>query len=230
MNTLIRWSAQSGVPPEATSPESKGDYLLGFLKSLNFTVTAPLSHQWNTPTSRPRNKDALGRQIDVVGCRSAFSRHSEIQVDSYMKVGSDHDAVFQRVVFRFLPRKRTLSGSNRPRRVIKEVIQVEGDLDQRKLADLAQTCTRPISGHAYVDPPEVKVFFQIARQSRSAEAWKRALRGRKEARRLWTEGKIVAAAKGDWGSYKIVAKKGSAGWEGHLAQAGRERGPSSGGS
>ena len=72
---------------------------------------------------------------------------------------------------------------------------------------------------AYVDPPEVKAFFQVARQARTAEAWKRALQGRKEARKVWAEGKIAAATEGDWAAYRTVAKKGAAGWEGHFATA-----------
>ena len=72
---------------------------------------------------------------------------------------------------------------------------------------------------AYVDPPEVKVFFQVARQAKTAEAWKRALQGRRDARKAWAARKIEAAMEGDWAAYRTVAKKGAAGWEGHFADA-----------
>ena len=134
-------------------------------------------------------------------------------------IGGDHEAVTQNVSFRFSPRKRVIRGSNRPRVVVKETVTVEGELTQEQLTRLAKSCTRPRPGLAYVDPPDVKVFFQVARLAKTAEAWKRALQGRKEARKVWAEGKIAAAAEGDWAAYRTVAKKGAAGWEGHFASA-----------
>ena len=219
VNTPLRWTAVEGHLPEPQSSESKGDYMLGLLKSKGLSVTAPPQGQWCCPTSRPRNPEAQGRQIDFVGCKGCVAEAMRIHVDSYMMLGGDHEALSQIVSFRFSPRKRCIKSSNRPRVVTCPTVQVEGEITQAKLEKLAKTCTRTRPGLAYQDPPEVKVFFRIARQSRSPEAWKRALRGRRDARKIWVEDKIRAATAGDWAAFKAVAKKGAVGWEGHMAEA-----------
>ena len=58
----------------------------------------------------------------------------------------------------------------------------------------------------------------MARRSKEPEAWKRALRKRKNARKVWMENKIRAATEGDWGAYRVAVKEGATGWEGHLAE------------
>ena len=219
VNTPVQWFAHGGLPPEPQSSESKGDYMLGYLKSKGILLTPPPSDQWNTPTSRPRNVEAQGRQIDVVGAKNCRAEMAHIHVDSYMKLGGDHDAVTQVVSFRFTPRKRVVKGTNRPRVVVKESVAVEGAITQEKLVALAQSSTKPRPGLAYHDPPEVKVFFQVARSTTTSEAWKRALKGRRDARKEWMKQKIAAAAQGDWAAYQTVAKKGAAGWEAHFASS-----------
>ena len=215
-NTLLKWSTQSGEKAVAVAPEAKGDYMLGVMQGEGLTLTPPCEAQWSTPTSRPRRDDARGRQIDFMACRRAESDHLQIHVNSYMYVGGDHEGITQVVTFKLGSKLQISRRSNRPREVVREPV-IEGELDQHKLTTIARQCTRPRQGHPYRDPQHVKVMFQLARRSHTSEDWKRALRERKQARKLWMEEKIRAATKGDWGAYQETTKKGSTGWESHFA-------------
>ena len=41
MNTPVRWAGQEGTAPLPTSSESKGDYMLGYLRQQGFGITSP---------------------------------------------------------------------------------------------------------------------------------------------------------------------------------------------
>ena len=211
-NTPVKWVQDEEGHVLATGPEGKGDNMLTSLHEKGITLTPPARDQWRTPTSRPRNQEATGRQIDMVGCKHSRATCSVIYSDSYMLVGSDHEAISQEVHFRQTGGRKVTKPSTRPRRVTREVVLPQ-KMDQKGLERLAKTSTKPYSSEAYVDPEHVKVCFQIARRGRQAEAWKRALRERAVARAEWRERHIEAATKGDWGSYRTVMKKGATGWE-----------------
>ena len=117
----------------------------------------------------------------MVRSKHALPGEAHIHTGSYLCVGGDDDAASQVISFRYRAARRTTKGGNRPRVVVRKP-GVEGELSQTKLTELARTCTKPIPGAAYVDPQEVKVFFQVARRTRLPEDWKRGLRGRKTAR------------------------------------------------
>ena len=215
-NSLIRWFGVEGGVPQATSPESKGEYMLGAFMSSGLAAVSPERGQWNTPTSRPRKEDAQGRQIDFLAVKHVSSTGTRIHENSYMLVGSDHEALSHDLRTRVGKTERSAKKDHRPRVVVRDVA-VDGDLNQQKLQQLAVACTKPKPGRAYVDPPQLKIFFQVARANRRPEEWKRALRGRAEARREWQTEQIRAATSGDWGAYRETTKKGAVGWEAHFA-------------
>ena len=218
-NTPVRWAAAEGERAQPLGIEAKGDYMLNEYMRAGFVISPPSREQWSAPTSRPRRNDAHGRQIDLMGCRRAASERVVIHVDSHRFLGSaDHDALTQVISVKQQKRDRVKRGNNRPRYVAKDPV-IEGDLSQQQMEQLAKQCTRVRSGAAYKDPPEVKVYFQVAREHKQPEDWKRALRERFKARKLWLENKISNATRGDWGAYREVAKKGANGWEAHFACA-----------
>ena len=97
-------------------------------------------------------------------------------------------------------------------------------MTQEALRYMAKTFTKPYQGVAYQDPQHVKVCFQIARDSGTSEAWKRALLERDRARREWRESRIEAATQGDWCAFRETKKRGANGWEAHFAASVADKG------
>ena len=226
MNTPVKWTEEFGVQPVSSSPESKGEYMLGVLQEKGLRPTAPPREQWATPTSRPRKPDAQGRQIDMLASKHCLSSNARIVEDSHMLLGTcDHDAIIQVVSVRCRPARRRYHTNTGPRVVVVTPV-VDGPLSQEVLATLARKCTTPKPGQAYRDPEDVKALFRIARAGRHPPDWKKALKARANARQAWTEHKIRAATSGDWGAYRVATKKGATGWEGKMADAmGDDRDP-----
>ena len=186
--------------------------MLTCLQEKGLVLTPPAKDQWRTPTSRPRNQEANGRQIDMVGYKHARAILSVIYTNSYMLAGSDHEAISQEVHFRQKGGRKVPRPATRPRKVTQE-LALPRKLDQEALKTLARTSTKPYTSQAYVDPEHVKVCFQIARRGRQSEAWKRELRERAMARAEWRGQHIEAAARGDWGSHRVAIKKGATKWK-----------------
>ena len=220
-NTPFSWSMQDDTwIPLGT--EGKGENMVGLLLERDVRLTAPPRDLIHTPTCRPRKTDVQGRHIDVVGGKNGVLVGKGMIKDSYMFVGSDHDAVVQSILTE--PGRNKFKRPNtRPKRVVGEVI-IPAEITQDALKTMAKQCTVPYKGVSYVDPEHVKVYFQIARRSKQPEAWKRALRGRDEARKQWRGERIKAATAGDWQAYREHTKKGGKGWEDHFAVKNSEGG------
>ena len=65
----------------------------------------------------------------------------------------------------------------------------------------------------------LQTLFHIARQARSAHAWKRALHHRKQARDAWKAKRIADAVGGDWRALRECKGQKHVGWEGKFAEA-----------
>ena len=59
-------------------------------------------------------------------------------------------------------------------------------------------CTKGPPGKCYKDSEEVKAKFWRARATKQANHWKEALQARRQARMKWEQGRLEAAAAGDW--------------------------------
>ena len=220
-NTPISWG-HTGLEMEAAGGESKGDEMLGLLLEQGFQLSPPPVCQRSLPTCRPRKTDVQGRHIDVVGARRCMHEGRGIVRDSHCFVGSDHDMVVQQVGFASGGTDRRGRPNTRPRSV-KADIRVPDVIDQQVLEGMAAV-TQPYKGVAYKDSEAVKVYFRVARQTKSAEAWKRALSEREKERRAWREERIRAANNGDRSAYREHTKKGITGWEAHIASSVLESG------
>ena len=137
---------------------------------------------------------------------------------SYLFVGSDHEMVVQKLGLGKAVKAKFGRPNVRPREVVADPV-LPPVIDQDALKEMARNCTRPYQGVAYRDPPHVKVFFQIARQTKQAEACKRALKGREVARQEWKQERIAAATNGDWRAYRENVKRGGKSWETHFTSS-----------
>ena len=209
-NTPFAWIEHEGEW-QAIGKEGKGEDMIARLDEAGAGLTAPPPHQKALPTCRPRRHDVTGRHIDVVGGRYVSRRGLGIIRDSYMLVGSDHDAVLQALSMPVRHRTSARRANTRPKWVWAP-LHLPDRLNQEALKTLAVKCTRPYGGCSYTDPP-----LSIARRTRSPPDWKQALRARDFARKQWKETQIAGATNGDWRAYREVAKRGVAGWEGHFA-------------
>ena len=221
-NTPLTWTRR-GQELEAAGKEGKGEYMAGKFMEQDVTFTPPPLPQRGLPTCRPRNQEAQGRHIDLLSVKHALAQGKGILVDSHKHVNSDHDVVYQTLHIQGKSKGRQRRPNSCPKRVSGNVTIPEV-LNQPALCELASTCTRPYKGVRYQDPEHVKVCFQVARRTRSTEAWKRALRERDIARKQWKEDRIVAATSGDWQAYRETSKKGCPGWEDHMACELQEQG------
>ena len=217
-NASIKWG-NGGQGLVAVGNEGKSDYMLNVLAEKGIVLSPPPPQQTCLPTCRPRNSEAQGRHIDVVGGKNVQLVGKGILVDSHRVVGSDHDAVFQNAALPLLGLKRKVRRPNTRARCVYDQAVVPDVINQHELRKLAKQVTKPYKGMAYEDPQHVKVCFQVARQSSTSENWKRALRERDKARRGWRESSIAFATSGDWQAYRLHSKKGANGWEDHLAES-----------
>ena len=215
----MKWVQDVDGVVGASGAEGKGDYMITCYQEKGIELTPPCREQWKTPTSRPRNPEAEGRQIDMVGTKHARARSSTIHVDSFMQAGADHGAVSQVVLFQQKPGRTSHRTSTQPRLVKAGPLPLPAVMSQEALEGLAEKHTKPWPSQSYVDPHEVKVYYQVARECGTSEAWKRAHRERAEARKRWRATHVGAACKGNWGSYRVTVKKGATGWEDEFANA-----------
>ena len=221
-NTEFKWGEGHDGGVQSYSLEAKGEYMMGAFRERGILFTSPHRRQWNVATSRPRNTEATGRQIDGVAARHTKDATALILQDSYLFVGSDHEAVLQKVEVRVgKGNKEYEKPKTAPRRVARPTV-LPTSLNQASLQDMAQNYTETYPCVRYKDPPEVRVMFTVARRGREPEAWKRALKGRAEAKKAWKTAKIQQATSGDWGAFKALRRKGATGWEASFATAQQE--------
>ena len=182
-NTQLRWTNAAGPVGQPLPTSGRADYLISEVEREGYRLHAPEASQWDVPTSRPRRRNARGRQID--GVVTKYTRKPEVQIDegSFKQIGGDHERVQIRLPI-------GLSGANpqvwdtRPRVVTGEIPTQPG-LNQTRLEQLAVTYTAPRKGCRYRDPPEVKRAFRRARTEDTEAAWKAAQGLRRKARDEW---------------------------------------------
>ena len=216
VNAPVSWTSSDDrlVP---TGGDGKGRVLLDTLQSGGFELVPPCEDQLHQPTSKPRKEGAVGRKIDWLACKRAKTSRTTIYTDSNYHLGTDHDALGVQLVLRDVPRrpKRVRLGP----RVVTSPIVFSGDLDQHKLQELAAAHSGPRQSKCYKDDGVTKVMFQVAKDSGSAHAWKRAHRHRKEAHDKWKQQRVLDAASGDWEAVRSCRPLTNVGWEVSMAEA-----------
>ena len=126
--TPIEWG-NHGYEMEAFGKENRGDMMLNILREHGVRLSAPPLHQRAVPTCRPRNQEAQGRHIDVLGAKHCMHQGVGIVTDSHRFVGSDHDIVVQKVAFKDSGVKVQRRPFTRPPRVVGK-LNVPEVLDQ----------------------------------------------------------------------------------------------------
>ena len=167
----------------------RADYLLNELGRQGYSLHAPAPMQWDTPTTRPRRRNARGRQIDGVATKQTRRPDLSIDEGSFHQIGGDHDRI-QAVVPISGAHAKTEGWETRPR-VVTGVIPPQPGLNQARVEQLAASHTAPRRGNRYRDPHAVKQAFKQARTKETEEAWKRAQALRRRARDEWHQTKVV---------------------------------------
>ncbi|CAE7349607.1 RTase [Symbiodinium sp. CCMP2592] len=209
VNTPFGWT-RDGAELTPVAREGKGGVPLKILQERGMTLVAPHPCQFGTPTSRPRQEGRAGQQIDVMARKGLHTGALHIHVDSYMKVGTDHELLqsnFASSWSGFKPRRQTRS------RVLSKPIGVLEWVDQSVLGELAVSHTKPKPSQSYRDPDSVKLLFRKARLSGTSAAWKEALKSRKLARKAWETDRVHRATMGDWESLREIKGFAGQGWD-----------------
>eukprot|EP00439_Symbiodinium_sp_Y106_P049270 s3773_g6.t1 len=203
-NTHIEWAEGEAQGP-ALGHDGKSTILLNALAEHKLV-----------PTSRPRQADRQGRHIDLFATQRVLTSDIRIYKDSCYIPGTDHELLHGQ--FRLRAGKGVRRCCTGPRVWTGGVKHVD-HIDQSTLERLAAEHTKPRPSQAYQDPQAVKQLFRRAKVSNTREAWKRALRGRGEARRVWESERLRRALDGDWTAYRESSRQCSAGWEIGFAEA-----------
>ena len=91
-------------------------------------------------------------------------------------------------------------------------------LDQKTLSQLASAHTKRPTIARYRDNNVTKEYFRIARRTRTAYTWKRALRSRQEGYKAWREQRVAEAMEGNWQALRQRRPPTNSGWESELAE------------
>ncbi|OLP89415.1 putative 149 kDa protein [Symbiodinium microadriaticum] len=215
VNAGFSW-VRDGDQITAVAKEGKGNFLHQSITERELHMGTPSTDQLATPTSRPRQENRQGQCIDVLCYRGLRLREWRIQEGSYMKLGTDHElcsAEFVLEVKQKYPRHET-----GPRHWVGGISQID-QLDQARVEELARQCTKQVPGRGYKDTQAVKQAFKQARLAGTAQAWKQALKLRKEARKQWEQDRLVRASQGDWGLFRALKPKKQEGWDVGFAEA-----------
>ena len=173
-NAEIKWGEGRSGDVQPYSAEGKGEYMFGVFRERGVQFTAPSPEQRAVPTSRPRKADATGRQIDGVATRGVRFAVAKIVRNSYMFLGSDHDAVTHRVE---IVCDRAARQHVRPRTAPRQVTS-RPSMPVTLNQDSMQRLTKAYVSSGYQDPSEVKRLFRDARGSglpgdHYGEGWRR---------------------------------------------------------
>ena len=215
INTGFTWTRDRD-DITAVPREGKGTTFHQVVAEKGLEMGVPSEEQLQTPTSRPRQEGKQGQCIDVMCYRGLRLRQWHIHTDSYMKLGTDHELCHAECVV--AEKQRYPRHESAPRQWVGGVAQIDY-LDQSKVEELAQQCTKPAPGKGYRDPKEVRQAFKQAKISGTPQAWKQALKQRKEARRKWEQARLLRASQGDWGHFKALKPKRQQGWDVGFAEA-----------
>ena len=196
--------------------ESKPKMLLDTLQRYRMNVIPPAEGQLHQPTSRPRRDDVEGHAIDWIACKNTACLDLRICTDSSKELGTDHDCLRVITGFQSLrdTRPRIVSGT----RVLKSEPVLSDKLDQGILTSLADTHTKRPTVPRYRDTNATKELFRIAKRTRTAYTWKRALRARQQDYQSWREQRTAQAMEGDWQALKQSRPNTNKGWESKLAE------------
>ena len=215
VNTGFTWN-RDGDQITPVPKEGKGSFLHQTLIEKELHMGTPAYSQLCTPTSRPRQGNRQGQCIDVLGYRGVRLREWRVQEDSYMKLGTDHELCLAEVVCEI--KNRYPRHETGPRHWVGGITQID-HVDQVTVEELAVKCTKPLPGKGYKDSQEVKQAFKNAKISKSSQAWKQALKLRKEARQQWEKERLVRASQGDWSCFRALKPKRQEGWDIGFAEA-----------
>ena len=191
-NAPLSW-VQAGSRPDAIGLNHKATLLLDAWVRDGFHPCAPPEKQFRTPTSRPRQEAREGNQIDVFATKRVHRDRVCIHCDSCHLLGSDHELMQGTFSIRG---KSSWKQHHSAPRIWKGGIDQITHVNQEVLQQLAKQCTKPKPGRSYRDPTEIKELFRKAKLSRSKDAWKAALKGRKQARQAWEASRLAQAAQG----------------------------------
>ena len=90
------FSGAGNTGPTMVCRESKTEELSNAFQARGAAITGPEESQWATPTTHPRKRGAVARQIDFVACKGAYNARARILPDSHFFLGTgDHDCLLQ---------------------------------------------------------------------------------------------------------------------------------------
>ena len=215
-NAPLQWSLEQGdIFPHGS--DSKARTLIDTLTCYGYSLVPPEEGQRLQPTSRPRRDDVEGRIIDWIATKHTSMLQHRVCGDSSKELGTDHDCL--RVSTGIMGQKdakpRIVSGP----RVIKSSPELTDHLDQHILRALAAEHTQRPSVARFRDDNVTKVYFRVAKKSKKAADWKRALRSRQKLYQEWKEKRITEAVAGNWQLLKDCRPTPHKGWESKLAES-----------
>ncbi|CAE7776695.1 unnamed protein product [Symbiodinium sp. CCMP2456] len=222
LNAEISWGRDQDGLCRAVGTNGKTDEFLAQCSRRRLDAIPPHPQDYDTPTSRPRQANRVGKQIDCMLATTGVATRVEIHKDSYMTVGTDHELLSTEVTLR--ASKGGERYSTQPRVWIggpKHVPAITQDL----LVEMGKECTRPRRSTAYRDPPEVKDAFREARAKRLPALWTLARNLRKGARKTWEQQRLDRATAGDWALLKQMRPVKHQGWDVNFADAQDGRDP-----
>ncbi|CAE7734694.1 R1A1-element\ORF2 [Symbiodinium sp. CCMP2592] len=210
-NAQIRWTNAAGAQGQALPTSGRLDFLLGELDRQGYSLRAPGVEQWDTPTSRPRRRNARGRQIDGVATKN--SRKPEVHID---EGSGDHERIEVRLPVS-LGKSPGPEWDTRPRVVTGEIPPQPG-LNQTRMEQLAEQYTQPRKGNRYRDPPDVRQAFRRARKEDTETAWKAAQVLRRRARDSWHEAKVTRAGQAGWQDLRELRDRSGTEWAVYMTE------------
>ena len=215
-NTQLKWTSAAGPLGQVLPSSGRADFLCSEVERQGYTFHAPLRTQWDTPTSRPRRRNAVGRQIDGVVTKGTKKPVVTIEEGSFRQTGGDHERIRIELPVRGEGPPAAV-WDTRPR-VMAGEIPAQPGLNQTRVEQLAMQYTQPRRGTRYRDPPAVRRAFRTARQSDTEEAWKAAQQARRKARDEWHQAKVVRAGQGGWQEVKDLQGRQGTEWAVHLTE------------
>ncbi|CAE7295584.1 unnamed protein product [Symbiodinium sp. CCMP2456] len=182
-------------------------------------VVPPGRDQWQQPTHFPRDCTRQGRQIDLVLVRHVCIETTQIDAERRHAIGTDHALLKNTISLRCRTNK-VWSPDSRPRWLCRELPREEILVDWDDVRKLAKSHTKARVSDKYRDDQTTADAFRDAKDSMQPEAWKRAHKMRRQARRQWCASRRERILKGDWFAYRDHKrdKNRRPGWWGRLLE------------
>ena len=144
VNSVMSWclgEQEEGMP---AAKNGKTFEFLSQCRERGLKAVGPLEHDFTTPTSRPRQEHRVGSQIDAILGARVCTQPLCIYQGSHKALGTDHELLSTEVQVRQGRAGRPHRSS--PRIWIGGLREIEGELSQPVLADLAKSHTRTRPG------------------------------------------------------------------------------------